>query len=63
METILKEENIMKFITMWKEYYKEVIIPAFAWVKKYWKEYFLISIVIGIGMGLYYNYLFTRLDH
>lgn len=53
----------MKFITMWKEYYKEVIIPAFAWVKKYWKEYFVISIVIGIGMGLYYNYLFTKLDH
>nr|DAE23848.1 MAG TPA: hypothetical protein [Siphoviridae sp. ct9lR64] len=50
----------MKFITMWKEYYKEVLIPCWDWFKRYWKEYLLVTCIISLGMGIYYSYLFTK---
>lgn len=40
----------MKMITMWKEYYRKAIIPVLNWFKRYWKEYFLLSFVIGLGV-------------
>lgn len=43
----------MKFKTMWKDYYKEVLVPAGAWFKRYWKEYGLISLILGVGVAEY----------
>lgn len=51
----------MKMITMWKDYYREVIIPSLNWVDRYWKEYFLISFVLGLGVGIYYQILFNKI--
>ena len=50
----------MKMITMWKEYHREVIIPALNWFKRYWKEYFLLSFVIAFGVVIYYQILFNK---
>lgn len=50
----------MKMITMWKEYYKEVIVPSWNWLKVYWREYFLLSLVVSLCVGIYYQILFTR---
>lgn len=50
----------MKMITMWKEYYKEVLVPAWDWVKRFWKEYVLLSLVIGLGVSIYYQILFYK---
>lgn len=41
----------MKMITMWKDYYREVIIPSLNWINRYWKECFLLSFIIGCGVG------------
>lgn len=51
----------MKMITMWKEYYREVIIPFWNWIKRYWKEYFLLSLVIGLGVVIYYKIRFYKI--
>lgn len=53
----------MKMITMWKEYYREVIIPFWNWLKRYWKEYFLVSLVIGLGVVIYYQICFYKIYH
>ena len=53
----------MKMITMWKEYYREVIIPFWNWIKRYWKEYFLLSLVIGFGLVIYYQIRFYKIYH
>ena len=50
----------MKMITMWKKYYSEVYVPTWNWVKRYWKEYLLQSLVIGVGVSIYYNILFNK---
>ena len=51
----------MKMITMWKDYYREVIIPSLNWINRYWKEYFLLSFIIGFGVGIYYQILFNKM--
>lgn len=50
----------MKMITMWKEYYSEVFVPAWNWIKRYLKEYLLQSLVIGVCVSIYYNILFNK---
>lgn len=62
METILKLKEIvkMKFITMWKDYNNMVLKPAWKWVKTYWKEYGLFTIILGVGAGLYFKWAFLR---
>ena len=51
----------MKMITMWKEHYREVIIPSCDWIKRYWKEYLLLTFIFGLGVGVYYHILFNRI--
>ena len=50
----------MKMITMWKKYYSEVFVPAWNWLKRYWKEHLLQSLVIGVGVSIYYSILFNK---
>ena len=50
----------MKFITMWKDYNDMVLKPAWKWVKTYWKEYGLFTIILGVGAGLYFKWAFLR---
>ena len=50
----------MKMITMWKDYYREVIIPSLNWIDRYWKEYFLLSFIIGLGVGYTTKYSLTK---
>lgn len=51
----------MKMIPMWKEHYREVIISSRNWIRRYWKEYFLLLFVIGFGVGVYYQILFNKI--
>lgn len=53
----------MKMITMWKEFYKEVIIPSWNWFKRYWKEYLLLALVIDLGVVIYYQIRFYKIYH
>lgn len=50
----------MHFITMWKDYIDEVIKPSLCWLKHYWKEYFIFTLIQFVGMLFYYSYMLTR---
>lgn len=50
----------MKMITMWKAYHREVVVPSWNWLKRYWKEYLLFSLIISLGVDIYFQIHFTK---
>lgn len=50
----------MKMITMCEDYYREVMVPSWNWIKCYWKEYLLLTLIASFCVGIYYQILFNR---
>lgn len=50
----------MNFIGMCKDFNSMIWKPTWEWLKKYWKEYGLITIILGVGAGLYISWGLLR---